>query len=97
MILGRFWPEKHTVQLIVELKISDHLCVDNCPGERLSIACIADRALGTTVEGQEAEVEDEKAEADKGDGMARDSSGLCPSVRPCWEDLCYQPLTLQLL
>ena len=93
MILGRFWPEKHTVQLMIWLfKISDpdHLCVDNGPREGLSIAGIADRALGTTVEGQEAEVEDEKAEADKGDGMARDSSGLCPSVRPCWEESRYQ-------
>ena len=92
MILGRFWPEKHTVQLMIwSFKIFDHLCVDNGPREGLSIAGIADRALGTTVEGQEAEVEDEKAEADKGDGMARDSSGLCPSLRPCWEESCYQP------
>ena len=60
----------------------DHLRVDDSSGKCFPVTSIADGALGAPVEGEEAKVKDEKAEANKWDRVARDSSCLCPSVSP---------------
>ena len=59
-----------------------HLCIYSSPGKCLSIASVGYRPLRAGVEGEEAKVENEEAEAAEGDRVAGDPSRLCPSVRP---------------
>ena len=59
-----------------------HLCIYSSPGKSLTITSVGYRSLGAGVEGEEAKVENEEAEAAEGDRVAGDPSRLCPSVRP---------------
>ena len=59
-----------------------HLCIYSSPGKCLTITSVGYRPLRAGVEGEEAKVENEEAEAAEGDRVAGDPSRLCPSVRP---------------
>ena len=61
---------------------SPHLCVDNSSGKGFSITGVADGSLRSPVEGEESKVKDEKSETNEGDRVARDATGLGPSISP---------------
>ena len=63
-------------------KKTGHLCIYSSPGKCLTVTSVGYRSLRAGVEGEEAKVENEEAEAAEGDRVAGDPSRLCPSVRP---------------